>query len=105
MARLKGAFSKLKGSVGDFTFKQKSGKTIVSEKITQSNDAKTTGQLKQRMKWTNVIRLYQVLVGYMKLAFGGTRNGRSDYNKFVSANLTKVPIYLTKEDASAGTSL
>ena len=36
------------------------------------------------MKWTNVIRLYQVLVVYLKLAFGGTRKGRSDYNNFTS---------------------
>lgn len=36
------------------------------------------------MKWTNVIRLYQLLVVYLKLAFGGTRKGRSDYKKFTS---------------------
>ena len=36
------------------------------------------------MKWTNVIRLYQVLAVYLKLAFGGTRKGRSDYKKFTS---------------------
>lgn len=102
MARLNGILSKLKGSVGSFTFKQNGGQTVVSEKITKSTNSKTKSQQKQRMKWTNVIRLYQVLVIYLKLAFGGTRNGRNDYNKFVSANLCMTPVYLSKTDANAG---
>lgn len=84
MATLNGILSKLNGSVGSFTFKQNGGQTVVSEKITKFTDSKTDSQLKQRMKWTNVIRLYQVLVVYLKLAFGGTRKGRSDYKKFTS---------------------
>ncbi len=40
------------------------------------------------MKWTNVIRLYQLLVFYLKLAFGGTRKGRSDYKKFTSNSVS-----------------
>ncbi len=85
--------------------RQNGGQTVVSEKITQTTNAKTNGQQKQRMKWTNVIRLYQVLTPYLKLAFGGARNGRSDYNKFVSVNLGKAPVYLTKQEAQAGACL
>ena len=70
MARLNGILTKLQGSVGSFTFKQNGGQTVVSEKITQTTNAKTNGQQKQRMKWTNVIRMYQVLTPYLKLAFG-----------------------------------
>ena len=105
MARLNGILTKLQGSVGSFTFKQNGGQTVVSEKITQTTNAKTNGQQKQRMKWTNVIRMYQVLTPYLKLAFGGARNGRSDYNKFVSANLGKAPVYLTKQEALYGASI
>ena len=105
MARLNGILTKLQGSVGSFTFKQNGGQTVVSEKITQTTNAKTNGQQKQRMKWTNVIRMYQVLTPYLKLAFGGARNGRSDYNKFVSANLGKAPVYLIKQEAQAGASI
>lgn len=102
MAFFKGIISKMNGSVGNLTFKQCGGQTIVSEKITQTTDAKTEQQQKQRMKWANVIRVYQVLRPYMKLAFGGSQNGRSDYNKFVSANLALTPVYLTKAEVSAG---
>lgn len=102
MAILNGIISKLCGSAGNLTFKRNGGQTVVSEKITQKKDAKTGQQLKQRMKWANIIREYQVLQPYMKLAFGGTRNRRSDYHKFVSSNLSHSPVYLTKPDVNAG---
>ena len=102
MAILKGIISKMNGSAGNLTFKQTGGQTIVSEKVTQTTDAKTELQQKQRMKWANVIRMYQVLRPYMKLAFGGSQNGRSDYNKFVSVNLALMPVYLSKSEVSAG---
>lgn len=102
MARLNGILSKLKGSVGSLTFKQNGGQTVVSEKITKTTDAKTELQQKQRLKWANIIREYQVLQPYMKLAFGGTRNGRNDYNKFMSTNLSMAPVYLTKAEVNAG---
>ena len=102
MARLTGIISKLNGSVGNLTFRQNGGQTIVSEKITQTTNAKTELQQKQRLKWANIIREYQVLQPYMKLAFGGTRNGRNDYNKFMSTNLSMTPVYLTKAEVNAG---
>ena len=102
MARLTGIISKLNGSAGNLTFRQNGGQTIVSEKITQTTNARTECQQKHRMKWANIIREYQVLQPYMKLAFGGTRNGRNDYNKFMSTNLSMAPVYLTKAGANAG---
>lgn len=102
MARLTGIISKLNGSAGNLTFRQNGGQTIVSEKITQTTNAKTELQQKQRLKWANIIREYQVLQPYMKLAFGGTRNGRNDYNKFMSTNLSMTPVYLTKAEVNAG---
>ena len=102
MAILKGIISKMNGSAGNLTFKQTGGQTVVSEKVTQTTDARTELQQKQRMKWANVIRMYQVLRPYMKLAFGGSQNGRSDYNKFVSVNLALQPVYLTKAEVNAG---
>ena len=90
MPILKSIISKINGSAGNLTFKQTGGQTIVSEKVTQTNDPKTELQVKQRMKWANVIRNYQVLRLYMNLAFGGFQHSRSDYNKFVSVPCTLV---------------
>ena len=102
MAILKGIISKLNGSAGNLTFKQLGGKTVVSEKISSTTNAKTLPQQKQRMKWANVVRMYKVLRDYMKLAFGGSTNGRNDYAKFVSTNLALAPVYLTKQEVNAG---
>ena len=49
MAILKGIISKLNGSAGNLTFKQLGGKTVVSEKISSTTDAKTLPQQKQRI--------------------------------------------------------
>lgn len=102
MAILNGIISKLNGSAGNLTFKYTGGQTIVSEKVTSTTDAKTDAQQRQRMKWPNVIRMYQVLQPYMKLAFGGSKDGRGDYQKFVSANMSFMQVYLTKQQVAAG---
>ena len=46
MAMLNGLFSKINTSAGNLTFKQTGGQTIVSEKVTQTNDPKTEFQVK-----------------------------------------------------------
>ena len=81
MAMLNGIISKINGSAGSLTCKQTGGQTIVSEKVTQTNDPKTELQVKRSMKWANVIRNYQVLRPYMKLAFGGFQLSRSSDGK------------------------
>ena len=48
MARLTGIISKLKGSAGNLTFRRDRGKTLVSEKVTETTNAKTELQLKHR---------------------------------------------------------
>ena len=53
MARLTGIISKLKGSAGNLTFRRDRGKTLVSEKVTETTNAKTELQLKHRMKWVS----------------------------------------------------
>ena len=58
MAILKGILSKMKGSVGQLTFKQSSIGTVVSEKPTSVKNARTPAQQRQRMKWVNMVRHY-----------------------------------------------
>lgn len=44
MAKLTGILSKLKDSVGSFTFKQDGGQTVASEKFTRSTNSKTESE-------------------------------------------------------------
>ena len=42
MGKLSGIISKISGSAGNITFKQRAGETIVSEKVTQVRNPRTT---------------------------------------------------------------
>lgn len=44
MAKLTRILSKLKDSVGSFTFKQDGGQTVASEKFTRSTNSKTESE-------------------------------------------------------------
>ena len=54
MANFGGLLRKMNGSVGDLTFKQVKGQTIVSEKVTQVSTPRTEPMMRQRCKWTNI---------------------------------------------------
>ena len=58
MAYLGGIATKLTGSVGQFTFKQRGGLTVVSERVTNVANPRTAALQNQRTKWGNVVRLY-----------------------------------------------
>ena len=58
MAYLKGIATKLTGSIGQFTFKQRGGLTVVSERVTNVANPRTAAQQNQRTKCGNVVRLY-----------------------------------------------
>ena len=69
MAYLKGIATKLTGSIGQFTFKQRGGLTVVSERVTNVANPRTAAQQNQRTKWGNVVRLYSGIAPLLNCAF------------------------------------
>lgn len=102
MAILKGLIRKLKGSAGDFTFRNRQGRTIVSEKITETTDRKSSAQQKHRMKWANVVQMYKGIIPLLDCAFENKAEGVTDYNMFVKINMQMTPVYLTKSQVAGG---
>lgn len=102
MATFKGLFKKLNGSIGDITFKNNRGMTVVSEKATDVKDARTSAQQKQRMKWANVIRMYKGISPLINYGFENKEQRVTDYNMFVKINMQHKPVYLTKSEVSGG---
>ena len=102
MAILKGFNNRIRGSFGNVTFRQKNGKTIISERITSSNGSKTPAQQRHRMKWSNIVKMYKGLIPIFECAFENKADGISDYNMFVKANIDMQPVYLTKEESAGG---
>ena len=55
-------------------------------------------KFRQRTKWVNIIRNYQMGRPYMKRGSGRFLNSRCHYNRLVSAKLVLTLAYLTKSE-------
>lgn len=93
---------KLKGSAGDLTFKTVNGQTVVSEKVVNVKNMRTTAQQKHRMKWANVIQMYKGIAPLLNYGFETKTKGTSDYNMFVHVNMQLQPVYLPKSFVAGG---
>ena len=103
MGVLSGINTKMRGSVGKYTFKQLKGQTIVSEKVDKKSiPVRTPAQMRQRMAWDNIIAIWRSFTGNMRPSFESKLRTRSDYNEFMSANIAGNRIYLTKSVALQG---
>lgn len=95
---LKGSKGKLAGT----TFYQTAGVTIQREINYDPSNPRTDKQMTQRTKLANLVNMYRAGKSFFPRAFENKKALESDYNKFVSYNLTNSPIYLTKGEAAKG---
>ena len=102
MGKLTGIISKISGSAGNLTFKQRGGETIVSEKVTQIRNPRTDAQMQTRTKWGNIIAMYKGIRPLLNYGFESKPKNLSDYNMFVKVNMQRTPVYLTKAAISGG---
>ena len=105
MAIFNGLLRKMKGNVGDMTFRANGGQTIVSERSRENRskgEGATYAQRVQRCKLANVVNFYKVIRAFEAKAWEGKARKVSDYNMFAAKNLTPNDIYLPKNYAAAG---
>lgn len=102
MSKLQGLFRKQRGSVGDVTFRQVHGDTIVSEKSTNPAQPRTPAQMRMRVRWRNIQNLFRAFSGTLHPSFEARPRNWSDVTAFMSANLGQNPVYLTKSQAEQG---
>ena len=102
MAKFSGLLRKQIGSIGDHTFKQVNGVTIVSEKITQMTNPRTDGQMRTRTRWNNIVAMYKGIRPLLNKGFENKAAGLSDFNMFMKMNMQKEPVYLTKQAVAGG---
>lgn len=81
---------------------QAMGQTRARELASSVANPRTTSQMSQRVKWSNLVNLYRANQGWMKYAFETKKSNQSDYNKFMSVNVAASQIYLPKSIANAG---
>ena len=104
MAKLDRGFNQtaLKGSVGAVTYtRQKgTGDTIAKQKVPKHVVARQTiGLMRQRMQWANIVAMWRALnvVGWHP-SFPTRNLGQSDYNAFVSRNVGRNRVWLTRDE-------
>ena len=102
MGKLTGIISKISGSAGNVTFKQRGGETIVSEKVTTIRNPRTDAQMQTRTKWGNIIAMYKGIRPLLNYGFESKPKNLSDHNMFVKVNMQRTPVYLTKQAIAGG---
>lgn len=103
MAILTGINTKLRGSVGQYTFQRLNGQTIAKEKVEKKAvPTRTLPQMVRRVRWANLVNLYRAFEGTLHPSFEGKDPKVSDYNMFMQSNIGRSEVALTKTDAVQG---
>lgn len=95
---LKGQKKKLGGAV----IYQAGGETRSRALAESVTNPRTRSQMKQRVRWSNLVNFYKVNAEWMKYGYETKKSNQSEYNKLMSLNVASSPIYLTKQQAAAG---
>lgn len=94
------------GRVGAYSMYVRKGEQIVRQRKNSSNygseASRTEAQQIRRIKWANIVNFYKACSPWMPKAFENKKTGQTDYNAFMSANIERGQICLTKAQAAEG---
>lgn len=93
---------KSKKRLGGTVLYQAMEQTRQRELAVSVSNPRTPSQMRQRVKWANLVNFYRVNRSWMKYAFETKTPQQSEYNKFMSVNVSSSNIYLTKTLAGMG---
>lgn len=95
--------SRVKNKLGSMVLLSRAGGVVVArEYVSDVKNPRTAAQMKRRTRWANLVNFYRLSKGWMAMAFENKKANQSDYNKFMSLNINKADVYLTKEAAAMG---
>lgn len=81
---------------------QAMGQTRSRELAASVSNPRTVSQMNQRVKWANLVNFYRVNSSWMKFAYETKKTNQSEYNKFMSLNVSNSRIFLPKSIAAQG---
>ena len=103
MAILNGINTKLRGSIGQYTFQRLNGQTVAKEKVEKKAiPVRTMTQMLRRVRWANLVNLYRSFEGTLHPSFESKDPRVSDYNMFMQANIGSSNVALPKSEAVQG---
>lgn len=91
-----------KKKLGGAVIYQAMGQTRSRELAASVSNPRTQSQMSQRVKWANLVNLYRANKSWMKFAYETKKQNQSEYNKFMSLNVSNSRIYLPKSLANQG---
>lgn len=93
------AVGKAKGSAQNLTYTTRGGDTIMKGKVAFPENPKTVGQMARRVRWANIVNVWQAFSHRDRPSFENRAPRVSDFNAFLGANIGGVPVYLTASEA------
>ena len=104
MAILTGINTRLHKSAGDWTFMRKKNVTIAVQKVEKKGTpVRTQRQMNRRSFWANPVAMWKSFGGNMKPSFERKATNQSDFNAFMSLNLSRgTRVYLTRGEVMQG---
>lgn len=91
MAKVLGTFvTRLKGSVGNVTYRTRAGVTIASEKVSTVKNPNTLEQATQRCKFATVLQAYKQMREICDHSFEGYTTGADCQARFMKLNMQAV---------------
>lgn len=91
-----------KQRLGGVVLYQMNGQTLARELAPQVANPRTTSQMRQRVKLSNLVAFYKANKVWMRNAFEDKAQRESDYNAFVAANIGNTQVALTKSEVASG---
>lgn len=97
---------KMRGRAGAYSFYTENGRQIVRVAQNSSNfgptASRTTAQQIRRVKWPNLVNFYKAAKNFLRGGFEYKKSGQSDYNMFMSLNMSEARVGLRKDMALHG---
>ena len=91
-----------KQRLGGVVLYQMNGQTLARELAPKVANPRTTAQMRQRVKLSNLVAFYKANKVWMRNAFEDKAQRESDYNAFVAANIGNTLVALTKSEVASG---
>lgn len=90
------------GKLGGAVYYVVAGETRSRKLAASVANPRTSAQMLQRVKWANLVNFYRANASWMKYAYETKKATQSEYNKFMSLNVSSSRIYLPKSVAAGG---
>lgn len=89
------------GGAGGYSFYVRGGEQIVRQRKNNSNygesASRTFPQMVRRVRWPNLVNLYKLMKSWQPKAYESKKDGQTDYNIFMSLNIGRASVALTKD--------